>query len=113
MSGNPRQACDECHQRMLPADHRITFRELDHGPEAIADRTRCATCHVVEFCTACHAQRPRSHGINQRFRVEHGKLARINLRSCITCHSQNFCAQSGCHGNGPMVGPGGETPPPP
>ena len=111
MSGNTRQACDECHQRMLPADHRITFRELDHGPEAIADRSRCATCHVVEFCTACHAQRPRSHGINRNFKNEHGKLARLNVRACITCHQQNFCAQSGCHGGGPPVGPGGELPP--
>jgi hypothetical protein len=95
MSGNPRQACDECHQRMLPADHRITFRELDHGPEAIADRTRCATCHVVEFCTACHSQRPRSHGFASSFFREHGRLARLNVRSCITCHAESFC--QGCH----------------
>jgi hypothetical protein len=95
MSGNPRQACDECHQRMLPADHRITFRELDHGPEAVADRTRCATCHVVEFCTACHSQRPRSHGMVSTFTYEHGRLARLNVRSCITCHGDRFCLQ--CH----------------
>ncbi|MEO8704515.1 MAG: cytochrome c3 family protein [Kofleriaceae bacterium] len=95
MSGNPRQACDECHQRMVPADHRITFRELDHGPEAIADRTRCATCHVVEFCTACHSQRPRSHGFQSSFFREHGRLARLNVRACITCHVESFC--QGCH----------------
>ena len=95
MSGNPRQACDECHQRMLPADHRITFRELDHGPEAAADRARCATCHVVEFCTACHSQRPRSHGFKNSFFGEHGRLARINVRACVTCHVDGFCL--GCH----------------
>lgn len=95
MSGNPRQACDECHQRMLPADHRITFRELDHGPEAAADRNRCATCHVVEFCTACHQQRPRSHGFVGTFEKEHGRLARLNVRSCTTCHVQDFCLA--CH----------------
>jgi hypothetical protein len=95
MSGNPRQACDECHQRMLPADHRITFRELDHGPEAVADRARCATCHVVEFCTACHSQRPRSHGFQSSFFREHGRLARLNPRACITCHGDSFC--QGCH----------------
>lgn len=95
MSGNPKDACDECHQRMLPADHRITFRELDHGPEAIADRNRCATCHVVEFCTACHAQRPRSHGLVSTFNTEHARLARINPRPCLTCHGQAFCAD--CH----------------
>lgn len=95
MSGNPRQACDECHQTMQPADHRITFRELDHGPEAAADRDRCARCHVVEFCTACHQQRPRSHGFPGAFMNEHGRLARINVRSCTTCHIEAFCAD--CH----------------
>lgn len=95
MSGNARQACDECHQTMMPSDHRITWRELDHGPEAAADRDRCARCHVVEFCTACHAQRPRSHGLTGTFGAEHGRLARVNVRSCVTCHGESFCAD--CH----------------
>ena len=95
MSGNPRQACDECHQTMTPADHRITWRELDHGPESVASRDRCATCHVVEFCTACHAQRPRSHGLYGSFTNEHARLARINVRACATCHVEKFCAE--CH----------------
>jgi len=95
MSGNPKDACDECHQRMLPSDHRITFRELDHGPEAVADRNRCATCHVVEFCTACHSQRPRSHGLLSTFTDEHARLARINPRPCLTCHGLKFC--NDCH----------------
>jgi hypothetical protein len=88
MSGNPYATCDECHQTMRPADHRITFRELDHGTEAAANRDRCARCHVVEFCTACHSQRPRSHGFPGSFQKEHGGLARINVRSCMTCHDQ-------------------------
>jgi hypothetical protein len=109
MSANPKQACDECHQRMIPADHRITFRELDHGPEAIADRNRCATCHVVEFCSACHKQRPRSHGFETTFFKEHGRLARLNVRACITCHDPGAgdsasgvtgCLQPGCHVTG-------------
>ena len=90
MSGNPMQACDECHQTMLPADHRITWRELDHGPEAAAARNRCASCHVVEFCTSCHSQRPRSHGLRGTFTTEHGRLARANVRSCLTCHVSRF-----------------------
>lgn len=89
MSGNGRDACDECHQTMRPADHRITWRELDHGPESTADRSRCARCHVIEFCTACHSQRPRSHGFpDGHFLTEHGGLARINVRSCLTCHDE-------------------------
>jgi len=95
MSGNPRQACDECHQTMVPADHRITFRELDHGAEAAADRERCARCHVVEFCTACHRQRPRSHGFATTFWTDHGRLARFDVRPCVTCHSETYCTS--CH----------------
>jgi len=98
MSGNPKQACDECHQTMVPADHRITWRELDHGTDAAADRERCARCHVVEFCTACHRQRPRSHGFATTFWTEHGRSARVNVRPCVTCHSEQFCAD--CHAAG-------------
>jgi hypothetical protein len=105
MSGNPRQSCDDCHQTMAPANHRITWRELDHGPEAAADQMKCATCHVVEFCTACHAQRPRSHGLVGSFQVDHGRLARLNVRACLTCHNASqaavmgapSCNESGCH----------------
>ena len=88
MSGNPKDACDECHQTMRPADHTITFRELDHGAEATADRERCARCHVTEFCTACHMQRPRSHGFPGSFATDHGALARIDVRACLTCHDE-------------------------
>lgn len=95
MSGNPKQACDECHQTMLPVDHRITWRELDHGTEAAADRERCAGCHVVEFCTTCHRQRPRSHGFAGTAFTDHGRSARINIRPCATCHGESFCVE--CH----------------
>ena len=78
---------------MKPADHRITWRELDHGPDAVADRDRCASCHVIEFCNACHQQRPRSHGVD--FTNGHKELARINVRPCVTCHVETFCAR--CH----------------
>jgi hypothetical protein len=73
---------------MLPSDHRIAWRELDHGSEAAADRSRCARCHVIEFCTACHAQRPRSHGFPGTFGSQHGGQARLNVRSCLTCHDE-------------------------
>jgi len=102
MSGNPKQSCDECHQTMVPADHRITWRELDHGSDAAADRDRCARCHVVEFCTACHRQRPRSHGFATAFWTEHGRSARVNIRPCVTCHGESFCAD--CHAAGTARG---------
>jgi Cytochrome c7 and related cytochrome c len=100
MSGNALDTCDECHQTMKPADHRITFRELDHGPEAAADRTRCARCHVVNFCTACHSQRPRSHGFIGEYVNNHAMPARENVRACLTCHdggSGTTCDGAGCH----------------
>lgn len=101
MSGNAHAACDECHQTMRPADHRITWRELDHGTEAAATRERCARCHVIEFCTACHSQRPRSHGFPGSFTTDHGVLARVNVRACLTCHVdevRDCSSTSGCHG---------------
>jgi hypothetical protein len=98
MSGNGRDMCDECHQTMRPADHRVTWREFDHGTEASADRDRCARCHVIEFCTACHSQRPRSHGFPGTYSEDHGGQARINVRACLTCHNeQTDCVRSGCH----------------
>jgi hypothetical protein len=101
MSGNAADTCDECHQTMKPADHRITFRELDHGPEAIAHRSRCATCHVVSFCTACHSQRPRSHGFPNTYQLDHAMAARENVIACLTCHvdERASCTGSGCHGS--------------
>jgi hypothetical protein len=84
MSGNPRAACDECHQVMRPGDHNVAFRNLDHGTSASTDPERCATCHVVDYCIACHAQRPRSHLFG--WREAHGERARFNVRGCFVCH---------------------------
>ncbi|MBK9031876.1 MAG: cytochrome c3 family protein [Myxococcales bacterium] len=87
MSGAREASCDECHQVMRPSDHNLTWRELDHGAPAIADRDRCATCHVADACSACHQQRPRSHGPFGTFGSgDHGDLARQNPATCITCH---------------------------
>ena len=99
MSGNASDTCDECHQAMKPADHRITFRELDHGPEAEAHRDRCALCHVIAFCTACHSQRPRSHGFPNTFQLDHAAPARENVLACLTCHvdEKASCTGNGCH----------------
>ena len=100
MSGNAADTCDECHQTMRPADHRITFRELDHGPEALAHRDRCALCHVESFCTACHVQRPRSHGFPGTYQLDHAAAARENVIACLTCHvdERAACSGNGCHG---------------
>ena len=99
MSGRPRAACDECHQAMRPTDHTVLWREYDHGADAVVDRDRCATCHVVDYCTACHRRPPRSHLPRGAFAAsDHGDLARQNPRACITCHQpETDCTGAGCH----------------
>lgn len=99
MSGSPRAACDECHQVMRPDDHTVLFREYDHGAEAVVAAERCATCHVVDYCTACHRRPPRSHAPLGSFGTgDHGDLARQNPRSCLTCHAPaTDCVGAGCH----------------
>ena len=98
MSGASDGACDECHQVMRPTDHTLVWRELDHGAQAIADRDRCATCHVADACSACHQQRPRSHGPFGTFAgADHGDLARQDPATCVTCHDvATDCLP--CHG---------------
>ena len=99
MSGSPRAACDECHQVMRPQDHTVLWREYDHGGEAVVASDRCATCHVVDYCTACHRRPPRSHAPLGSFGTgDHGDLARQNPRSCLTCHEPaTDCVGAGCH----------------
>lgn len=99
MSGSARSACDECHQVQRPVDHTVLWREYDHGADAIVDRDRCATCHTVDYCTACHRQPPRSHLPRGQFATaDHGDLARQNPRACVTCHQAAAdCTGAGCH----------------
>ena len=107
LSGSRVDTCDECHQVTRPADHVVTWRELDHGGFAINDSDRCATCHTVDYCLDCHRIRPRSHLAGGRFAtLEHGDLARINPRSCMTCHDpQTKCRVGGaCHDPTPFTG---------
>jgi hypothetical protein len=91
-----RSSCEECHFSMKPRDHRLTWREYDHGADATATPDRCGLCHVADYCSACHKQRPRSHGVESPF--IHGVSARINIRACLTCHDPvRSCQGSGCH----------------
>jgi hypothetical protein len=101
LSGSANAACDECHQTQRPRDHTVVFREVDHGSDAGADPDRCTTCHVADFCSACHSLPPRSHQPLSTFlQREHGVLARVEPRACITCHDPvDDCLR--CHPAGP------------
>ncbi len=99
VSGNRRDTCDECHQVMRPRDHVVTWREYDHGIQAISQPDRCATCHQVDVCISCHQTPPRSHFPAISFRNGgHGTLAVFNMRACVTCHEvRRDCQGPGCH----------------
>jgi hypothetical protein len=93
-------SCQQCHQFMKPRDHRVTWRELDHGAESSAAPSRCAVCHTANYCTSCHQQTPRSHA-GGNYRDNHAATARVNVRACITCHQvSRDCTGSGCHESG-------------
>jgi hypothetical protein len=99
--------CHECHTVMKPRDHSLRWATYDHGPEAVASRERCATCHEADYCARCHSQRPRSHTPYDSFvNGGHGVEARLNMRTCLACHTfDNTCIR--CH-NGPAF-PGGKA----
>lgn len=96
MSGGTRDACNECHQVMRPADHVLTWRELDHGSEAAVRSERCSTCHATPFCVSCHSVTPRSHLPLSLWSREHGVAASLNPSACLTCHDMEMdCGR--CH----------------
>lgn len=129
--------CASCHAApsaaMIPADlrfddpgvpsvHRGGF-EARHGDVARVDPGTCSTCHTVERCVGCHANRgvaamavsgqvPSPHppgwiGLDAN---EHGRAARRDPASCASCHGgagEALCVS--CHRVG---GPGGTVHPP-
>ncbi|MBI4511449.1 MAG: hypothetical protein HY698_17585 [Deltaproteobacteria bacterium] len=105
MSGSNQESCSDCHRVSRPQDHVATFREYDHGPSALTNTERCATCHDGEFCVTCHARPPRSHfplkGFAERSGMAepgHAPLARRDTRACLACHAPlHDCSRSGCH----------------
>lgn len=89
--------CVECHQVMRPVSHTARWKEETHGKYAALDRSTCAMCHNVEYCSTCHNELPRSHVPLPLFKAgAHAQLAMLDQRSCLTCHTfQNTCAS--CH----------------
>ena len=92
--------CISCHQVMEPASHSARWKDDIHGKYAALDRTTCATCHTVDYCSRCHNELPRSHVPLSIFKGGgHAGPAMLDVRACFTCHTfQNTCAE--CHTNG-------------
>jgi hypothetical protein len=97
VSGEGQDACHQCHDVMRPRDHRVSWRDYEHGPQAAATAERCGVCHQEDFCTSCHAQRPRSHG--QSFLQVHQVRVLRDARSCQVCHDV-LVECRGCHTEG-------------
>jgi hypothetical protein len=89
--------CIECHQVMRPVSHTARWKDDTHGKYAALDRTTCAMCHNVEYCSSCHNELPRSHQPLPLFKAgAHATPAMLDQRTCLTCHTfQNTCAE--CH----------------
>jgi hypothetical protein len=96
LSGSTRDSCHDCHAVMRPRSHTARFSSAIHGRLAAADATKCAVCHEVDYCTACHQIAPENHFPIDAFILKHNRAARANPRSCLTCHTyEATCVQ--CH----------------
>ncbi len=86
--------------RKTPASH-VSSWARDHGPEAAASPTRCASCHTRDECLSCHRPDPVGGAGTSGFHPS-GFLARHPTEayrreiSCADCHQTGqFC--SSCH----------------
>ncbi len=96
VSGSSRDACGDCHSTMRPRSHGLRFQGPRHGRLAADRPDACATCHEVDYCTACHQIPPPSHFPLADFTRNHTQRARTNTRSCLTCHSFEATCER-CH----------------
>jgi hypothetical protein len=99
-TGQAKNQCNACHEVMMPASHTARWKDDIHGKYAALDRTTCATCHTVDYCSRCHNERPRSHQPLPVFAGGgHAGPAMLDMRACLTCHTfQNTCSM--CHTRG-------------
>ena len=66
-----------------------------HGPQALADKSRCLICHISEGeCQDCHALRPAFHGSTRTWLAAHKEPGKNKVR-CLACHTESWCKK--CH----------------
>ena len=80
--------------RSAPASHEQPFFDVDHAMATAAGA--CATCHLSETCTSCHAG-PTGGGFHPTaFTARHAAEAFTNTMECTNCHNTAaFCRE--CH----------------
>jgi hypothetical protein len=90
-----------------------------HPQAALANETRCMSCHRLErFCQDCHQRtgvrfgalpsgsfHPAGWAAPTAGADHHSHVARRNIEACASCHAEPECVA--CHGNvsGPRVNP--------
>ncbi|MBI5376211.1 MAG: cytochrome c3 family protein [Candidatus Schekmanbacteria bacterium] len=87
-------SCEECHTKVRPSSHSLSWKQDIHGRYATQDRDKCAVCHQADFCSRCHEQRPTTH-YEPDWVPNHRTVASRDGRSCVVCHEREFCQE--CH----------------
>lgn len=81
----------------IEAEHVKPTWMSKHGSFALADQSKCMTCHVSDGeCADCHAKRPAFHGPKSTWLAKHEALSKGALeKRCLTCHEKAWCED--CH----------------
>ena len=67
-----------------------------HGTFALADQSKCVTCHVTQGeCQDCHSRRPAFHGTDPTAWIGTHKNFAQDKRRCYECHQSTWC--DACH----------------
>jgi len=67
-----------------------------HGTFALADQSKCMTCHVTQGeCQDCHSKRPAFHGTDPTAWIGTHKNFAQDKRRCYECHQPSWC--DACH----------------
>jgi hypothetical protein len=94
-----KNGCSTCHtNKAIPESHRAANWTVIHP--TMVDKINCKQCHgwTTNWCSACHQQRPASHGPD--WRKVHGTVV-AKHRNCEACHTADWCIR--CHGMVPQL----------
>lgn len=107
IEGAPRKAADTCatchseRSELIPRSHDGGW-ERAHGPQAMARRSGCDSCHDTATCVGCHERRGATAGSPHPpgFGSFHGVEARMDPQRCSACHTGSSCTN--CHLGGSL-----------
>jgi hypothetical protein len=80
----------------IEAAHVKTDWLTKHGTFALADQSKCLTCHVTQGeCQDCHSRRPAFHGTDPTAWIGTHKNFAKDKKRCLACHENEWC--EACH----------------